>query len=47
MKADAKAGKMSAESKDSAKIYSDKQAVKGESGAVAADRAKLKTDEKK
>ncbi len=47
LKADTKEGKMAAESKDSERVYKDKQAVKGEKKDIADDKAKLKADEKK
>ena len=47
MKADKAEGKMAAESKDSEKVYKDQQAVKGEKKDIAADKANLKTAEKK
>ena len=40
LKADTKEGKMAAESKDSEKVYKDKQAIKGEKKDIAADRSK-------
>ncbi len=40
LKADTEAGKMSAMSKDSEKVYKDKQAIKGEKKNIAADLAK-------
>lgn len=42
-----KEGRMAAESKDSEKVYQDKQAVKGEKKNIAADKANLKADQKK
>lgn len=38
LKADKASGKMAAESKDSAKVFEDQQAVKGAKGAIAADK---------
>jgi hypothetical protein len=42
--ADAKSGKMAAESTDAEKIYRDQQAIKGQGNAIAADRRKLNAD---
>lgn len=47
LKADTREGKMAAESKDAQKVYQDQQAIKGERKDFAADKAKLKVDEKK
>ena len=47
LKENTKEGRMSAESKDSEKVYEDKQNVKGLKKDIAADKANLKADEKK
>ena len=47
LKADAKEGKMAAESPDAEKVYKDRLAAKGEKKEIAADLTKLKADEKK
>jgi cell division protein FtsL len=44
--ADARSGKMAAESTDAEKIYKDQQAIKGEKSAITSDRAKLNGDRK-
>jgi hypothetical protein len=46
LKADKAEGKMAAESKDSLRVYEDKQAIKGEKKDIAADKANLKAAEK-
>jgi hypothetical protein len=47
LKADAKEGKMAAESKDADKVYKDQLTAAGEKKDVSADKASLKADEKK
>jgi len=47
IKADAKEGKMAAESPDAERVYKDRQAMKAEKMEIAADQTKLKADEKK
>ncbi len=47
LKADKAEGKMAAESKDSERVYKDKQAIKGEKKDIATDKADLKKDAKK
>ena len=44
LKRDTDAGKMASMSKDSEKVFRDKQAVEGEKKAIAADAMKIKTD---
>jgi hypothetical protein len=44
--ADARSGKMAAESTDAEKIYKDQQAIKGEKSTITSDRAKLNGDRK-
>ena len=41
LKADKAEGKMSAESKDSEKVYKDKQNIKGEKKDIVTDKANL------
>lgn len=47
LKSDKSSGKMVAESKDSMKVYSDQQAMKGEKKDIATDKTKLQADQKK
>jgi len=47
LKSDTASGRMSAESKDAFKVYTDLQAVKGEKTDIATDKAKLQADQKK
>ena len=47
LKADKASGKMAAESKDSEKVYRDKQAIVGERKDIASDKAKPQADMKK
>ena len=47
LKADTREGKMAAESKDSTRVYQDGRIIKGEKKDIAADNAKLKTDQTK
>ncbi len=46
LKSDKRSGKMAAESKDSANVYSDQQSVKAEQKQTAADKAELKAIKK-
>ena len=46
LKSDTGAGKMASMSKDSEKVFKDKQAVEGEKKAVATDRINIKEDKK-
>ncbi len=46
LKSDTMSGKMAAESKDAEKIYKDRQAITAEGTQIAADKAKLKADQK-
>jgi hypothetical protein len=45
--ADARSGRMAAESADAEKVYRDQQGIKGQETAITADRADLKSDQKK
>lgn len=47
LRADTKAGKMAAESADAEKVYKDGRYIKGEEKEIAADKAKLKADQKR
>ena len=47
LKENTKEGRTSAESKDSSKVYEDKQNVEGLKKDIAADKANLKTDQEK
>jgi cell division protein FtsB len=47
LKSDTASGRMSAESKDAFKVYTDLRAVKGEKTDIATDKAKLQADQKK
>src|SRR5438105_11206424 len=42
--ADARSGRMAAESTDAENVYKDQQAITGQENAITADRAKLKAD---
>jgi hypothetical protein len=46
LKGDAGEGSMASMSKDSEKVFADKQSVQGEKKAIAADSTKLKADKK-
>jgi hypothetical protein len=47
LKTDKAEGRMAAESKDSERVYRDKQDIKGEKKDIATDKANLKADQKK